>query len=187
MNFETAFEQTGTSKYIHNYHHFYEKMFDGFVPESMLEVGVQRGFSLKSWKMVWPNAIIEGVDLDGKINPKYSPSIAEEFTIYNFNSLKPSDVSMYIDRKYDLIIDDGDHHWAAQMSTFENLRNYCNKYYVIEDICGQYSQDKIYSVLPEEIIERSTLFEATGPTRTFQHSSNIEIDAQYRILFIDLT
>ncbi|CAB5220651.1 hypothetical protein UFOVP247_18 [uncultured Caudovirales phage] len=186
MDFDTAFKVTGTSKYLHGYQHFYKEMFEHLEIDSILEIGVQRGFSLKSWRMLWPNAVIEGVDLDGTIKPKYPREVAEDFTIFHFDSTDSSDVNSYIDRKYDVIIDDGDHRWISQLKTFSNFRNFCNKYYVIEDICGEYSEKKILERLHPDIIARSKMFHGIGPTRTFQHSDNIEKDAQYRVLFIDL-
>jgi hypothetical protein len=181
IKFKSAFEAAGTTKKNHGYHDFYAQMLDGVDIGSVLEIGVYLGQSLKAWKMVWPDAVIEGVDYDRR----YGEDIAEEFNIYNFDSRVAKYADIYIDRKYDLIIDDGLHHWAAQIETFNSIRRFVNKFYVIEDITGEYSQKKLLENLPKNVLDRSTLFEAYGPTRTFTHGDNVEREAQYRVLFID--
>jgi len=181
IKFKTAFEATGTTKKNHGYHDFYAQMLDGVDIGSVLEIGVYLGQSLKSWRMIWPNAVIEAVDYDRR----YKEAIAKEFNIYNFDSRNARHADIHIDRRYDLIIDDGLHHWASQIETFNSFRRFVNKFYVIEDITGEYSRKKLFENLPKDVLDRSTLFEAYGPTRTFTHSNHVERDAQYRILFID--
>ena len=181
IKFKTAFEVTGTTKKNHGYHDFYAQMLDGVDIDSLLEIGVYLGQSLKAWKMIWPDAVIEAVDYDRR----YKEAIAKEFNIYNFDSRNVRYADIHIDRRYDLIIDDGLHHWAAQVKTFNNFKRFVNKFYVIEDITGEYSQKKLFENLPKDVLDRSTLFEAYGPTRTFTHINNVERDAQYRVLFID--
>ena len=181
IKFKTAFEATGTTKKNHGYHDFYAQMLDGVDIDSVLEIGVYLGQSLRSWKMIWPNAVIEAVDYDRR----YKEDVTKEFNIFNFDSRKTDWADLYIDRKYDLIIDDGLHHWAAQVETFNNFKRFVNKFYVIEDITGEYSRKKLFENLPKDVLDRSTLFEGYGPTRTFRHSDYVEEDAQYRVLFID--
>jgi len=179
--FKRAFEATGTSKVNHGYHDFYAQMLNGVDIDSVLEIGVYLGQSLKSWKMVWPEALIEAVDYD----MRFEPSLLNEFTIFTFDSRSKIDVKRYIDRSYDLIIDDGLHHWKAQLETFANFENLANKFYVIEDVCGDYSYKNIMNELPQEVKDRSTVFVGTGPPRTFRHGNHVEKDAEYRIIFID--
>jgi len=180
-NFKSAFEISGTTKKNHGYHSFYDQMLRSVKIDSVLEIGVYLGQSLKAWKMIWPDAVIEAVDFD----KRYDESVGKEFNIYNFDSRKTKYVNVNIDKNYDLIIDDGLHHWEAQIETFNNFKKFANKFYVIEDITGEYSQKKLFENLPKEVLDRSTLFEAYGPTRTFTHNDHIEKDAQYRVLFID--
>lgn len=181
IEFKTAFESCGTTKKNHGYHDFYTQMLDGVDIDSVLEIGVYLGQSLKAWRMMWPNAVIEAVDYD----KRYKEDIAKEFNIFNFDSRNARYADIHIERSYDLVIDDGLHHWAAQVETFNSFRRFTKKFYVIEDICGEYSQKKLFETLPKDVLERSTLFEAYGPTRTFRHSDNVERNGQYRVLFID--
>lgn len=182
IEFKRAFEATGTTKKNHGYHDFYAQMLDEVDIESVLEIGVYLGQSLKSWRMIWPEAVIEAVDYD----MRYDKSLGDEFNIYNFDSRNTKHVDAAMYRSYDLIVDDGLHHWAAQIETFNNFRKFANKFYVIEDITGEYSLKKLYENLPKDVLDRSTLFEAYGPTRTFRHGNHVEEKAQYKVLFIDL-
>jgi len=181
IKFKEAFEATGTTKKNHGYHDFYAQMLDGVDIDSVLEIGVYLGQSLKAWRMIWPEAVIEAVDYD----MRYKDSIAKEFNIYNFDSRNARYADVNIVRNYDLVIDDGLHHWAAQIETFNSFRRFTKKFYIIEDIIGEYSEKKLLENLPKDVLERATWFEAYGPTRTFRHGKHVEEHAQYRVLFID--
>ena len=181
MNFKDAFELSGTTKKNHGYAAFYEEMLREVEVESVLEIGVYLGHSLHAWKMVWPTATIEAVDRDCR----YDDSLDDEFAVYVGNSIK--EVPHIIrGREYDVVIDDGDHHWKSQVKTLNNFIHMAKKFYVIEDITGQYAEDKLYENIPAELLERATLFTATGTPRTFTHSDYTEKNGQYRVMFIDM-
>lgn len=180
-DFEEAFRLTATAKHIHGYQRFYQQMLDGVGVESLLEIGVYLGQSLRAWRMVYPEALIEAVDWD----MRFDKSIADEFNVFNFDSRLRAGVDIFIEREYDVIIDDGLHHWSAQMQTFANFEKFAKKFYVIEDVCGEYSYQKIMARLPDDVKARSTTFVGTGPPRTFRHKNNVERDAEYKIIFID--
>lgn len=182
IEFKRAFEASGTTKKNHGYHDFYAQMLNGVDVDSVLEIGVYLGQSLKAWKMIWPEATIEAVDYD----MRFGADVAEQFNIYTFDSRSKESTDRYIKRQYDVVIDDGLHHWAAQLQTFDNFKRFAKKFYIIEDITGEYSQKMLLDNLPKDALDRSTLFEAYGPTRTFRHGNHVEADAQYRVLFIDL-
>lgn len=177
-----AFRTTGTTKLTQQYQNFYAEMMMGVDVGSVLEIGVYLGQSLKAWRMIWPQALIEGVDLDRR----YDPSLEEEFKIYNFDSQVTDKVNKNISRHYDVVIDDGLHNWRSQLMTFDNFQKFTNKYYVIEDICGEYSLEKITRKLPKAVLDRSTTFRALGPTRDFIHDGLLEKRGQYHIMFIDM-
>lgn len=181
IDFQLAFEKTETSKAIHGYGRFYTKMLNGVDVDSLLEIGVYLGQSLKSWRIIYPHALIEAVDWD----MRFDKTIAEQFAVFNFDSRSRKDLEAYIDRDYDVIIDDGNHHWSAQLQTFYNFEPFAKKFYVIEDVCGEYSYNKIMGELPDEVKRRSLTFVGTGPPRTFTHSDNVEVNAEYKIIFID--
>ena len=86
-------------------------------------------------------------------------------------------------RSYDIIVDDGNHHWYSQLQTFRNFYRKASKYYIIEDIMGQYSVDRLYENIPPEIISQSFLLPSVA-RGTFTYSKNVEKDASFFILFI---
>lgn len=181
VNFTEAFNSTKTSKANHGYGVFYQKMLIGEDVDSLLEIGVYLGQSLYSWRLVYPSAIIEAVDRDMRFENK----VAQDFTIFNFDSRSKVEVDRYIDRDYDIVIDDGNHHWAAQIETYRNFSRYAKKFYVIEDVCGDYSFKKLMENFDDEVKSRMTTFVGTGPPRTFRHGDHFEHDAEYKIIFID--
>jgi hypothetical protein len=181
MDFKTAFQTGGTTKKNHGYYSFYDEMLSDIEVDSVLEIGVYLGQSLYAWRMMWPEAIIEAVDKDCR----YDDSLDDRFAIFQGDSTRAVPEGVRTEG-YDIVIDDGDHHWSSQIKTFNNFKHLAKKFYIIEDICGRYAEFKIYENLPQEIIDRSTLFEAYGPTRYFKHSDYSEPGGQYRVLFIDM-
>jgi hypothetical protein len=90
------------------------------------------GASLKAFRDYFFNGIIYGVDIqpDCMINE-------ERIHTHLFNSRnKEMCNNIFSSINFDFIIDDGDHHYNAQIETFENLFNKLNKggVYIIEDL-----------------------------------------------------
>lgn len=181
ITFQKAFEKTNTTKYNHNYHHFYETILAHRKIESVLEIGAYLGQSLYSWKLVWPNAIIESIDLDRR----YDLSLEKDFKIYNFDATNKELVDKHIKRNYDIIIDDGAHHWRDQTKTFYNMYDKADKFYVLEDIQGEYSLAKLKNTLPPIIFEHSLICTpTTSPTRDFKFSDYVEVGGRFKVMFI---
>jgi hypothetical protein len=178
--FEKAFKEHGTDKYIHGYYNFYNKFLENEQIDSILEIGLYMGASIKAWKSIWPDALIEGVDLDRL----YDKDLEKDFKIYNINSQDPDQTNL-INKKYDIIIDDAAHHYRFQIETFKNFYDKAKKFYVIEDVLGKFGFYNLIEHLPDEVMKRSTLFESTGPTRNFKFSEYVEPNAHFRFLFID--
>lgn len=181
ITFAEAFAKTKTTKYNHKYHFFYQDILGSRKIESVLEIGAWQGQSLYSWKMIWPDAVIECIDLDRK----YDLKLENDFKIYNFNTTDKETVDNNIKRTYDVIIDDGSHHWRDQTKTFYNLYNKADKFYVLEDIQGEYSLAKLKETLPSIVFENSLLCTPTdSPTRDFKFSDYTEIGGRFKVLFI---
>lgn len=99
--------------YSHTYQIVYDNLFASYPRDKdidILESGVYKGASLMAWREYFPNARITGVDIKDLRLPEYvDPSV--EFIRKDIKKYKP-------DRKFDIIIEDGNHSnydalWAA--------------------------------------------------------------------------
>jgi len=178
--FEKYFKECGTDKYVHGYHNFYNSILENEIIDSVLEIGLYKGASIRAWKKIWPDAMIEGIDLDRL----YDDKLEKEFKIYNIDS-QDNEQTKTINNTYDIIIDDAAHHYRYQIETFKNFYDKANKFYVIEDVLGKWGFYNLLEYIPEDIIKRSKLFESTGPTRDFKFSNYVEPNAHFRFLIID--
>ena len=126
---------------LHSYLEVYSEIFAGYRNPSILEIGVDKGESLKLWKTMFPKAIVHGVD----INPKSQINIPGcEIFIADINSWVPQ-------RKYDIIIDDGSHTYRDQMSTFIKLfESYCGGHFIVEDVQDMVSAKKLAALNPKK-------------------------------------
>lgn len=178
MNFKDAFQQSGADKFVHQYYHYYDQVIDKTQVNSLLEIGVAYGHSLNAWRLVWPEALIEGVEITN-----ISEDTRNNFNVYKLSSININDARL-IDKTYDMIVDDGDHHWQSQLLTFYNFYPKANKYYIIEDMLGEYGANKLLENLPKEVLAKSYVYDGRGPKRTFVHSKNVEKDTSHKILLI---
>ena len=111
----------------HSYGDAYNELFNRFNREdklSILEIGVQKGWSLKAWQDYFPNAEIIGVDIKDEREIKVG-----EFIL--------SDVKNYkTDRTFDIIIDDGSHFPNDVEFVIKNFKDKLkpNGVMIIEDI-----------------------------------------------------
>lgn len=151
-----AFLKCGTDKYIHRYDKFYDLIIGNNEIESVLEIGVWQGASLYAWQEIWPDAVIEGVDI--KLPYKYG--VWNDFNVHIGSSTRKVTQRLFGNRTYDMIVDDGSHRWLAQVQTFNNFYHRAHKYYVIEDIMGPYALERIVEALPTDIVDRSVVFES---------------------------
>jgi hypothetical protein len=127
MKSEIAFKQAETDKVIHGYNQYYDKIFENFTPNTLLEIGVKEGNSLAAWKMIFPDCQLFGIDItDRNFNDKLISFSEAKITIANSTKLSPI-------QKYDIIIDDGSHYYKDIARTFKLFHNNFNRYYVIED------------------------------------------------------
>jgi uncharacterized protein YjlB len=178
--FEIAFQKLKCDKHYHRYHECYYEMLGESSVKSLLEIGVAFGASIKAWKMIWPSALIEGIDL----HRMYDLTLENDFKIYNFDSID-IDKAKTITKTYDIIVDDGDHNWKTQLLTFNNYHDKANKFYVIEDVKGIRSLEKLKKYLPVDFDKNVTIFTSQGHKRNFTVDEITERDS-YRILFIDM-
>ena len=124
---------------VHNYGSFYDDLFQRLRPTALLEIGVYRGASLRSWRAAGVGRVI-GVDNDP----------AASATMIGLNVMlatMPEQAYAVAERVglLDLIIDDGSHLYPDYTATadvlFDQLR--LGGVYVIEDIQTQDSIDAL--------------------------------------------
>lgn len=178
--FREAFIKYKTDKFHgHKYDRVYNLVIEDEPIDSVLEVGAYRGYSLRAWKDIWPNAVVEGIETDDHL---YN-LLKDEFKIYHADSSKP--IPELADKSYDLIVDDGDHYWEYQYNTFVQLFDKAKKFYVIEDVLGNVGLKKLSAALPKEMMDLAEIYDSVGVRRNFQHGSVIEHEARYRIMVFD--
>jgi hypothetical protein len=145
---------TDKSNLYHNYTEIYERYFRGNRKEikSLLEIGVWHGESLVLWKNYFPNAKIVGVDIapdckqyeDARAKVIIADATKQiQFPVYVYEWLTGCDVfdkNINPPVEFDIIIDDGSHHCAHVIATFELLFNHVKSggWYVVEDTSCSY-------------------------------------------------
>lgn len=126
---------TDKSSVYHNYLNYYESIFSPFksLDIEMVEIGVQFGFSIKTWLEYFPKAHIHGVDVANDFrcsDPRY--------TFWGLDQRNRDQWQHFIDvvRQVDIVIDDGCHNADAHKTTFECLWPILNPggMYIIEDV-----------------------------------------------------
>lgn len=120
-----------TDKYTLGYlDNFYQKLFDEQRIESILEIGIHRGESIRLWRCYFDNDVdIHGVDIkECKPIPNTS--------LYQDNAYSEIFASKFKDNYLDLVIDDGPHtyeSWINLIDLFYDKISYGGSL-VIEDI-----------------------------------------------------
>jgi len=140
---EQAEDQRSTDKHIGHRAHaaLYEQFFGEYrdSAKKLLEFGVCRGGSIKVWRKYFPNAKIYGADIQ-KSSLTYIKHLDNVIPVH-LNQGKEEDlIELAKSGPFDIIIDDGSHEWAHQISTFEHLWPAVapGGMFVIEDISTSY-------------------------------------------------
>lgn len=109
-----ACKHFGTDNFEKGFTDFYERSFEEFTPQSILELGVKNGASLRAFKAFWPNAEIEGWD--------WSPAqIAGASTRRVDCGYRIEMLSASAGKKCDVIIVDAGHKMSHQQSAMSVL------------------------------------------------------------------
>jgi 23S rRNA U2552 (ribose-2'-O)-methylase RlmE/FtsJ len=121
----------------HNYSHIYYNLFGHFRNDCklILEVGINKGGSLRLWRKFFKNAKIYGAD----INPKtfFSEKNIETLYVDQLNRKSIEILMKKINLKnFDIIIDDGLHTPKANFNLFSIAFKYLRDggIYIIEDV-----------------------------------------------------
>lgn len=139
--------QYGTDKSSkgHNYCKYYEMFFHGLIvkPINLLEIGIDKGDSLKMWWFYFGNHLsdIHGIDIRGGY--EYITDDHKNIKTHIVDHSNKADLIMFgmgHDQYFDIIIEDGSHMSADSILTFETLFPYLRSggYYCIEDMLCDY-------------------------------------------------
>ncbi len=140
---QIALKHNADKSYRHHYCDKYEKFIGNmrFDQINVLEIGILRGESLRTWKEYFPNATIHGIDIDPgclqyheeRITTTLGSQNDEIFLRKIENDLGP----------FRLIIDDGSHVWGDIIKSFEILFPLLSPggIYVVEDLHTSYNFD----------------------------------------------
>lgn len=134
--------KTDKSSLFHNYTEKYEKYFSPLrnEPLKILEIGIQNGYSLKTWNDYFPNAHIFGIDIvdcrhmdEGRIKTLQGSQTDTLFLEKINNLFGP----------FDIIIDDGSHYNNDMRISFDCLFPLLKQggLYVVEDLHCCYWKD----------------------------------------------
>ncbi len=128
--------------YLRHYELFFQKFKDKKF--TLLEFGVDKGCSLKTWKEYFKDANIVGVDWN-KVDINEDRITVIEDDITSKELLKKIEL---LRGSLGIIIDDGNHAWGVQRTLFETYFPLLNSggYFVVEDVrCdanGDYQYDR---------------------------------------------
>jgi SAM-dependent methyltransferase len=123
----------------HGYTRYYEFYLDRNNVTKILELGVNKGNSLKMWHEYFPNAIIYGIDIDKKCK-----KLENDRTKIAIGDCNDSDfINAFFNNNgnnFDLIIDDGSHNVKDQISFFNKAFWHLKSkgIFVIEDVLTSY-------------------------------------------------
>lgn len=131
---------TDKSSAHHNYLSFYEAYFAPrrHDPLKILEIGVFRGASLRTWESYFPHAEIIGADIDPLAQRFQRGRIrVERLDQSNIDELTRAAARH---GPFDIVIDDGSHFWDHQTISLKTLFPFVRDdgFYVIEDLQTNY-------------------------------------------------
>lgn len=141
---------TGKSSLTCNYLRFYELLFGPwrFKPINILEIGVQFGYSLRTWREYFPSARIIGVDMvdNGTVFPAKDGIVFIQGNAYSPEMIKR------IEGRFDIILDDGSHNVLDQqfVAQFYSPLLSDEGVLIIEDVLSPDSVELISQMLPEK-------------------------------------
>ena len=133
---------TDKSSNGHSYCQYYDMIFDPlrFKQNNLLEIGIDKGDSLRMWKEYLPHSIIHGIDIRGSY--EYLEELGGIKTHIVDQSNK-GELIVFAEQHlnyFNIIIDDGSHQSADMVLTLETLFPYLKSggYYIIEDLLCDY-------------------------------------------------
>ncbi len=125
----------------HNYLRTYERHLpaDRQLVRSVLEIGVQRGASIRMWEEYFPNAEIYGLDIEETALSVTGPRIT--IRLVDQSNAKALDAFAHQFGPFDLIVEDGSHVWSHQIISLQTLLKHVAQggRYIVEDLHTSFS------------------------------------------------
>lgn len=130
---QKLFSGGGDKGTIHHYIESYDRLFTPVRNEviNVLEIGINRGESLKMWREYFPNAHVYGIDI------KLPNEKIDGVTMLECSQADQTKLFQIFDGiNFDIVIDDGSHKIQHQLMSLKYLWSKMNKdgLYIIEDI-----------------------------------------------------
>jgi predicted O-methyltransferase YrrM len=121
--------------------------------ERMLEIGVDRGGSLRMWREYMPNATIVGLDINPKAAQHDDPERHIHVRIGDQTDIRFLESVFDEFGPFDTVLDDGGHTPKQMIGSFQYLfpRLKPGGVYIVEDVCANYWT--IYRDQPESFID----------------------------------
>ena len=167
----------------HNYVRYYQAFFKPLKNKNinLLEIGVARGSSLKTWASFFNNIIIDGIDINNECKNLCKDYENINIIIGNSTKYKPQ-------KNYDIIIDDGSHLSGDIINNFNNLINNLNKngLYIIEDMHSCKNEDYITKFISryENKIEKNKFIELNNRDRLDIFLNELKKNNKFKIELI---
>ena len=143
------------------YADFYNRYFGNLNPSTLLEIGVLKGGSHRSWMELFPNCRVVGIDIDQSCKDNN-----KDLEVYIGDQRDPLFLGQLISNisSPDIIIDDGSHFMSGQILSFIHLYPHLKTggIYIIEDINTSY-MDSYYDYEITLIEYMKTLIDPIGP------------------------
>ncbi len=146
----TLFDRFGSDKNTwHSYGTFYDDLFPDRQANSILEIGVHSGASLRAWAAGFPSAQVYGID----VNPNAMLVGEERITTFCASVLDAGSLEVIGHERgpFELIVDDGSHRVVEMLHAWYSLEPFLSEggVYVIEDISGELDLRLLLRAIPE--------------------------------------
>lgn len=154
----------------HKFCDFYETELQGKQINSILEIGVKDGASLRMWKEFYPHAEVIGIDVN-------KPLKIDGCTVIQADGTLP--IQKLKNKRFDLIIDDGSHLVSHQITSFLLYKNSFNVAYIVEDLHTSFLSEYV-----DQSMTAFDWFKLYTPIKIFQRDTNIFHDSVTGIIHL---
>lgn len=125
----------------HDYLRVYEKFLEPHrrTATRMLEIGVQRGSSVRMWRDYFEKATIFGLDIAESARNSAGDRI--EIRLVDQSDAKALSAFAVANGPFDVIVEDGSHIWGHQITSLQTLLGHVRPggVYIVEDLHTSYS------------------------------------------------